>query len=469
MTSSSRTRDQLIVTSAIGATFMGGLDLFVVNVALDDIAHSVGVGRPDAPSAADLSWVLNAYAVTFAALLVPFGQLADRHGNKTVFLFGLGLFTAASAACAFAGSLWVLVALRVLQAAGAAAMTPTSLSILLTALPPEARLGAVRLWAVTGAIAATVGPTVGGLLTQLGWEWIFLINLPLGAVLLPLAASAIPSSATNEAAAEPDLPSAAFFAATVALFSLALVQSEDWGWVDLRMLVVAAGVAACGTAFATRSRRHSNPIIPATLLRSAQYRLGLFSVLTFNAAFSIALLAGIMWLQQIWSYSPMLTGCAVAAGPVLVPVTASLAHRLWGAIDPRLLVLMGSLICAGGSSLMAVLMESRPEYVLGYLPGWLLVGVGVGLAAPNLLAGVTYDLAPHLAATGSAVATMARQIGYVLGVSILFAIVGDMTAKAALPGYRESLLAATVLFATAAASAAYLLKRQTVELTAASR
>src|SRR4051812_45837846 len=128
-------RTKLVVLVTIGAAFMSSLDLFVVNVAFDDIGRDLGVGRPGGPSAADLSWVLNAYAVVFAALLVPFGRLADRYGRKRLFVAGLAIFVLASAACAASGDVWSLVGFRTLQAAGAAAMTPTSLSILMGALP----------------------------------------------------------------------------------------------------------------------------------------------------------------------------------------------------------------------------------------------------------------------------------------------------------------------------------------------
>src|SRR4051794_30946924 len=141
------------------AAFMASLDLFIVNVALPDLGQDLGE-----PSLSDLSWVLNGYAIVYAALLVPFGRLADRYGRKGGFLLGLAVFTAASAGCALAGNLEVLVLFRVLQAAGAALLTPTSLGLLLTATPAPDRPRAVRTWAATGALAAAAGPALGGLL-----------------------------------------------------------------------------------------------------------------------------------------------------------------------------------------------------------------------------------------------------------------------------------------------------------------
>src|SRR5277367_109743 len=157
------------------ATVMSSLDLFIVNVGLRSIGHDVGQS-----SLAHLSWVLNAYAIVFAALLVPAGRLADRYGNKPAFLIGLALFTAGSLGCALSGNLWLIVGLRCLQAVGAAALVPTSLGLILTAIPVERRPHAIQIWAVSGSLGAAAGPALGGLLVQLSWRWIFILNVPIG-------------------------------------------------------------------------------------------------------------------------------------------------------------------------------------------------------------------------------------------------------------------------------------------------
>src|SRR6476469_3101102 len=159
--SQQQSRSGLVLAVLSAAAFMASLDLFIVNVAFDDIRADFS-----GASLADLSWVLNAYAITYAALLVPLGRLADRYGRKAGFLLGLATFTAASAACALSPGLWWLVGLRALQAAGAAALTPTSLGLLLAATPAEKKVGAVRIWAASGGLAAAAGPVVGGLLVN---------------------------------------------------------------------------------------------------------------------------------------------------------------------------------------------------------------------------------------------------------------------------------------------------------------
>jgi len=182
------------------ASFMAGLDLFIVNVAFTDIGRDFA-----GESMADLSWVLNGYAIVFAALLVPLGRLADRYGRKTGLLLGLTVFTLASQACAAAPSLWWLVAFRVVQAAGAAALIPTSLGLLLSAFPAERRGGAVRIWSAASAIAAAAGPAVGGVLVDVSWRWVFEVNVPIGIAAVLLAARLVPDSREGLTARVPDL------------------------------------------------------------------------------------------------------------------------------------------------------------------------------------------------------------------------------------------------------------------------
>src|SRR5215212_8342996 len=180
--------------------FMAGLDLFIVNVAFPDIRRDF-----DGTSLAGLSWVLNAYAIVFAALLVPAGRISDRAGRKRGFLGGLGLFLAASAACAAAPTVEVLVAARIVQAAGAAFMVPTSLGLLLPEFPPEQRATAVGAWAAVGGVAAAAGPPLGGLLVEASWRWVFLVNVPIGLATMVVAARVLREHREPAGTPRPDL------------------------------------------------------------------------------------------------------------------------------------------------------------------------------------------------------------------------------------------------------------------------
>jgi MFS family permease len=151
---------------------MTALDVVIVNVGLSEIGRDVGDR-----SLGSLSWILNAYAIVFAALLIPAGRVGDRYGNKQLFLAGLATFTLASLGCALSGNIWLIVALRCVQAVGAAALGPTSVGLILTTMPVERRQHSVRIWSVSGSFGAAAGPVLGGLLVALSWRWIFLINV----------------------------------------------------------------------------------------------------------------------------------------------------------------------------------------------------------------------------------------------------------------------------------------------------
>src|SRR4051795_1597724 len=226
---SERARVAMVVCVGV---FVSSLDLFIVNIAFPDL-------RADFPatSLAGLSWVLNAYAIVFAALLVPAGRWADRAGRKRAFLGGLALFTLASAACAAAPSVDVLVAARVVQAAGAAVLMPASLGLLLPAFPPEKRGLAIGLWAAVGGTAAAAGPVIGGLLVEGSWRWVFLVNLPVG-IFAIVAGARVLREIREVDAQRPDVLGAVLLTGAVGTLIAAIVEGPDWGWTDPRVLAL---------------------------------------------------------------------------------------------------------------------------------------------------------------------------------------------------------------------------------------
>jgi len=262
----------LAVLSAAAA--MATLDLFIVNVAFPDISNAFS-----AASFANVSWVLNGYTVVYAAMLVPLGRLADRYSRRAGFAAGVAVFTAASAACAAAPNLWALVLFRGLQAVGAAALTPTSLGLLLAATPAVKRPGAVRTWAAIGAVAATAGPVIGGLLVQASWRWIFIVNIPVGAAVLLLTRRLVPDSRDPSVTEIPDLLGAALLATGIGALALGLVKAPAWGWTSAATLS-SYGIAAVSAVFFTFAL--SGPLPPkemgitlgiAVLLDAALVRL----------------------------------------------------------------------------------------------------------------------------------------------------------------------------------------------------
>lgn len=416
---SARPRAVLVILST--AVFMVSLDLFIVNVALHAIGRDLHSG-----SLADLSWVLNAYAIVYAALLVPAGRLADRFGRKHGFLLGLATFAVASLGCALSGALWMLVAFRGLQAAGAALLTPASLALLLQVTPPANRASAVRVWAASGSLAAALGPVVGGLLVEASWRWIFLINLPVGMAALAAAVILVPGSDTGDErrAPLPDLPGGAILIVSIGSLSTGLVKAPDWGWASGRTIgTLVFAVAALGL-FLLRSRRHPAPVIDLPLLRHRTFAWSNATALLFSAAFAAILLSVVLWLEQIWGWSALKTGLAVAPGPLMVPVFAVVGHRLTRRYPVGVITATGSLLLGVGTVMILSAVGTHSSYAAGLLPGWLVGGVGVGLTLPTIMSSATSDLAAHQAATGSAVVSMARQVGAVLGISVLVAVLG---------------------------------------------
>src|SRR5256714_6467829 len=239
------TRPSVVFAIVSTGIVLATLDQFIVNIAFPSIQHSLG------GSVSTLSWVLNGYSIVFAALLVPAGRLADRSGRKLGFLAGVAIFTAASALCAAASSVGLLVAARALQGIGAAVMIPSSLGLLLAAYPPERRAGAVRAWAAVTGASAALGPVVGGLLVEASWRWVFIVNVPIGIGALAVGLRLLPSPAP-ERGPLPDLLGSFWIAAAIGAVSLGLVKGQAWGWGSGRIVGSFVAAVLLGVFFVIR-------------------------------------------------------------------------------------------------------------------------------------------------------------------------------------------------------------------------
>ena len=443
----SRGRAVLFVVAA--AVFVSNLDLFVVNVALPAMNDRFG-----GSTLASLSWVLNGYAIVFAALLVPAGRLADRIGHRSAFLGGLALFTAASALCALAPDVGWLVAARLLQAVGAALLMPSSLALLLDSTEPGRRPAAVRAWASIGGVAAGLGPVAGGLLVELDWRWVFLVNLPVGLAALVAGARVLPRLGGRTAEPLPDLLGAALLTAAIAVLAVGLVKSGEWGWGSARVSGALAAALALTAWFLLRSARHPAPVVELPLLRVPTFAAANATALLFTAAFAGMLLTSVLWCQDVWGYSALRTGFALAPGPLLVPPVTLASGPLVRRFGHGGLSVLGTLVFAAGIAWWAVAIGTAPAYAAELLPGMLLTGLGVGLTVPTLIGAAAGALPPARFATGSAVTTMARQIGAVVGVAVVISVLGTPHgAQAALEAFRRGWLAvvAAALLSTGAA------------------
>lgn len=411
-----------VLTIVCAGVVLASLDLFIVNVALPRIARDLGAG-----DLSELSWVLNGYAIVYAALLVFFGRLADRYRRDRAFLLGVAVFTVASAACAASTSVAMLVAFRLVQAAGAALLTPTSLGLVLASYEPERRPGAVRAWTAVGGLAAAIGPVVGGLLVAASWRWVFLVNVPVGIAALAAGWQRLPA-VPGHAIERPDPFGVVLVTAGVGLLTLGLVQGPGWGWGSLAAVSVLAAAVVLLGLFVLHCRHSRTPLVRPDLFRSRPFSGASIVVVFFSAGFGAMLLSVVLWEQGEWGWSALRAGLAIAPGPVMVPLMSFLlTGRLIRRYGPAVVVSLGSLAFGAGVAWWAVAATVSPDYVAGMLGGMILTGAGVGLTLPTLMGTAVASLPADSFATGSAVINMIRQAAVALGVAVLVAVLGAQT------------------------------------------
>jgi EmrB/QacA subfamily drug resistance transporter len=411
-------RWKVLAVASAGA-FVAFLDATIVNVAFPDISRSF----PEA-SLAGLSWVLSAYNIVFASLLVPAGRLADVIGRRRVFVGGLTVFSVASGLCAAAPSAELFVVARVLQAAGGAALIPTSVAFLLSEFPVRQRALAVGLWGAAAAIAAALGPSLGGLLIEAdSWRLIFLVNLPLGAGACLGGVRLLTEQRQPAGTPLPDFAGVALVTLAVGFLSLGIVQGPEWGWGDPRILGSFAAAALLVPPFLWRSARHPSPVVALGLFRLRSLSAANAGTAAFATAFYGMLLCHVLFLTSVWGYSVLEAGLAMTAAPITAAVVAGPAGRIADHRGQRVVIAPGAVLFALGNAWYATQLLSTPAFAADWLPGQLLTGAGVGLAFPALSSAAVAALPDDLYATGSAINAMFRQLGGVLGISIVVAIV----------------------------------------------
>lgn len=432
--------------------FVAFLDITIVNVAFPDLERDF-----DSSSLAALSWVVNGYNVVIAAFLVPAGRLADRFGRRRSFIAGMALFTAASAVCSVAGSVEVLVAARLVQAAGAAVLVPTSLALLLPAFPSNQRLTAVSVWGAAGALAAGIGPSLGGLLVDL-WSWraVFLVNIPVGIVTI-VAARRVLVEQREERGPMPDLAGAALLALALALVALGIVKANQWGWSSASTISCLAGGAILLPVIALRCMRHPSPIVDPDLVRSRTGAVGNAGTLLFSIGFYAAILNNVLFLTSVWHWSVLEAGLAISPSPLITAAVARPGGRLADRIGARAVIVPGTIVYIAGTMLLVWGSGHDPSFLTHWFPGAALVGVGIGLAFPNLIGSALARVEVARLATGSGVNSAARQLGGVLGIALLISIVSG--AGADLLGAHRTGWYMAAGFAFAAGAIALLLPR----------
>jgi MFS family permease len=315
----------------------------------------------------------------------------------------------------------MLVAARVLQAIGGALMMPSSLGLMLPLFPPEKRAAAVGVWSAVGGAAAAGGPPIGGLLVQIDWRWVFLVNLPIGVVTVVIGLRTLREIREDDRSA-PDVLGALVLAATIAAIVAAIVQGQDWGWGSARVLgLVAAGVL--GIAFsAWRSFRHPVPVIEPAILGIRAVAFADLASMLFFAGFGAMILASTLFLTAVWHHSVLRAGMEIAAGPVMAAVFAVPGALLSARYGARFVGLGGSVLFAAGGIWWAAAADVSPDYTAAILPGAIIAGIGSGFVLPSLSGAATLPLPPDRFATGTAMMSMCRQVGLALGVAVVAAV-----------------------------------------------
>ncbi|HET9094876.1 MAG TPA: MFS transporter [Solirubrobacteraceae bacterium] len=437
----------LAVTSLCVA--MAFIDATVVNIAFPSIARSF----PASP-VSTVSWVLNAYNIVFAALLVAAGRIGDVFGRRRLLSAGVVIFVVGSALCAAASSVPELVAFRAVQAVGGAMLVPCALAVVLEAAPVERRAHAVAVFSAISALAAGLGPTVGGALVSLSsWRLVFLVNLPIGVVAVALVRTVLVESRAPGRRRLPDLGGALLLAVAVAALVLAIVQGQAWGWGSLR--IIAAWLVALGTAawFAWRSGHHPTPVLDLSIIGVRAVGVADGATVVAAAGFYGYTLVNVLFLTGVWHYSILDAGLGITPGPFVALIVAAPANRLAERVGARAVLVLGGLLWAGGVYWFVARTGLHPAYASRWLPGMMLAGVGAGIFFPNVSSVAVSEASDGRFATATSLNAVARQVGAALGVAAVVAILGRPSPAEALAAFHHAWWFGVAALAGAAAAA----------------
>lgn len=422
------------------------LDVTVVNVALERIRFALAVDP------AHLGWVLNAYALAFASLLLSAGALGDRFGARRVFTCGFAVFTLASVACGIAPDAAALIAARTAQGIGAALCVPSSLALLRLIFPDAAsRAKAVSIWAGTAALALGAGPIVGGLLiSSLGWRSIFLINVPVGIIGIWLTIRHVPDS-TPDAARRIDFVGQLLAVVSLVALTVAVMATGDRGWTNATTVAGMACFIVTGLLFVFVEKRQQQPMLPLSLFRIPAVNVSSLTGLALNFGYYGLMFAISLFFQSVWKFSALQAGLAFVPMTAVVTVANLVSGALTARFGYRMPMIAGQVLAAVGLLSLA-LIERTTSYLLVACP-LIAIGVGVALAVPSINTALLDHVEKSLTGVASGVLNTARQIGGVLGVGVFGALVvgpeGEMIAGL----HIAVALAATVMLASAAIAA----------------
>jgi EmrB/QacA subfamily drug resistance transporter len=442
------------------ALFMIMLDNTVVNVALPAIRRDLGIGI------SALEWTVTAYALTFAVLLLSGGKLADLLGRRKIFMLGLAVFTLSSLACGLSGSATELIAARTVQGVGAALMMPSTLSIITAVFPVAERGTAIGIWAGVSAMALAIGPLAGGLITEhLSWNWIFYVNVPIGALGLVAAQVVVPESRDTSREQSLDLPG--LVSSGVGLFALvyALIEANNYGWTSGRILGLFAVAAVGLAAFVVLELRQRIPMLDLSLFRSGTFvGANVVAILVTVAMFGIFFFFPI-YLQSLRGWSPTQTGAALLPWTVMIVILAPVAGKLSDRVGSRWLMAGGMTVVAACCAVLSTVGLHSSFWHM--LPGFILGGVGMSFVMTPMSAAAMGAVPVAKSGVASGVLNTFRQVGAALGIAVMGAILvsharaagGVRTPQGFIHGFTFGLRISALICLAAAASAAVLVRR----------
>ena len=445
------------------AQFMVILDVAVVNVALPSIRVSLGF------STAGLQWVVNAYTLTFAGFLMLGGRASDLLGRRRVLLTGIGLFTLSSLACALATSPGLLIAARTVQGIGGAIISPASLAILTTSFAEgRERNRALGAWGAIGGIGAASGALLGGILTQgLGWQWVFLVNVPVGAIVLAIAPRIVPEGRADLGHRHFDLGGALLVTAGFVALVYGIVRAEALGWGAGSVVgPIAAGLLALAAFAIVEGRFAQAPLVPLRILALPRLRAANAVVFALYSGVFVMWFLVSLYLQEVLGYDAIETGLAFLPMTVAVAIAAARAPSVVARLGTRWTITLGMLTAAVGLGLLTAI-HPHASYT-AVLPGGILAAAGLGLAlVPSTIVAVQ-GVPAAAAGVASGLLNTSRLLGGALGLALLTTIADSRThgalragarpLQALTDGYGTALLVAAIVVALGALAAAALLR-----------
>ncbi|HEV2257140.1 MAG TPA: DHA2 family efflux MFS transporter permease subunit [Streptosporangiaceae bacterium] len=402
----------LALTSVV--SFMVSLDSQVVATALPVIRVHLHA------SLAALEWTVNAYTLSFAVLLLTGAAVGERLGRRRMLAAGVGLFTAASAACALAPNVGALIAARAVQGAGAALMLPIALAALSAAFPPQRRAWALGIFSSVTGIAVLAGPVVGGAVTQgLAWPWIFWLNVPIGAVMIPLILTRMTAAAGTQARLDP----VGLILATGGALGLvwALIRANSLGWASPEITATMATGAVLATAFVAWELRTTHPMIPVRLFKARSFAAGNAAAFTVFAMLLALVFLMAQFLQTGLGFDPLGTGLRLLPGWATLTLIAPFAGTLITRIGERPLIAGGLTVAAGGLAWIALIARTGLPYQDLIAP-LILAGSGASVAIPATMSAVMTSVPPAAIGQASGTLNMLRQLGGVFGIAICAAV-----------------------------------------------